>query len=129
MKTPEEIKKGLECCQTIVCCGICPYHDIGEIAAECTATLTGDAFELIKQLESSLAQVEKERDAAVSDMRTAVKTNAVCIACKHDRPFDNNCEENDFDCANCKSPCMCQSCHLGNNYEWRGICAENSKEE
>ena len=127
MKMPDEIKKGLEYCHSAKPCADCSYDK--RDFPHCVRRLLGDALDGYKQLESLLAQAERERDAAVSDMRTEVKTNAVCIACKHDRPFDNNCEENDFDCANCKSPCMCQSCHLGSNYEWRGICAENSKEE
>ena len=59
MKTPEEIKKGLECCQTIVRCSICPYHDIGDIVAECTAQLSGDALDYIQRLESTVSQVRK----------------------------------------------------------------------
>lgn len=118
MKTPDEIKKGLAC-DTQRCDG-CPYDEI----IECGVAVQEDALAYIQQLESRLAQAERERDAAVRDMHKAV----VCDACKHDRPFNSNCK-NDFDCEYCKSPCMCQSCHLGSNYEWRGVCAENTMEE
>ena len=123
MKTPDESKCGMECIRTNaerICVkpekGQCPRCE--QLVSECLAR--------IRQLESRLAQAEKERDAAVRDMSKAVRENGVCIACKHDKPFDNNCEENDFDCVNCISPCMCKSCHIGSNYEWRGPCPENT---
>lgn len=53
MKTPEEVKKGLDCCQTVVRCDSCTYKDIGNIVAECTAALCGDALAYIQQLELS----------------------------------------------------------------------------
>lgn len=67
MKTPEDIKKGLDCCQTIVRCSICPYHGIGDIVAECTAQLCGDTLEYIQQLENRLAQAERERDELLKE--------------------------------------------------------------
>lgn len=69
MKPPEDIKKGLDCCQTIVRCSICPYHDIGNIVAECTAQLSENALAYIKKLESRLAQVEREREAVLEELK------------------------------------------------------------
>lgn len=126
MKTPDESKCGMECIRTNAE-RICVKPEKGQ-CPRCEQ-LVSESLARIRQLESRLAQVEKERDAALSDMRKAVKENGVCIACKHDIPFDDNCEANHYRCEICKSPCMCQSCHLGSNYEWRGVCAENSKEE
>ena len=69
MKTPEEIKKGLEACVAGECRSKrheCPYRK----EAECTMALSEDALEHIKQLE---AQVPKwisveERLPEVSDV-------------------------------------------------------------
>lgn len=111
MKTPEEIKKGLGCCQTIVRCSICPYHDIGNIVAECTAKLSEDALAYIQQLESRLAQVERERDAAVADLQLY----AGCKVCMHgDFKFTQECMDCSYD---------------NNNWQWRGPCPENTKED
>ena len=51
MKTPEEIKKGLECCARLDGCRDCPYH-----GDKCVITHTADVLALIHQLE---AQVPK----------------------------------------------------------------------
>lgn len=55
MKTPEEIKKGLECCRNVwaadhwkTCNGACPYLAEG---VHCKKVLHRDAFALIQQLE------------------------------------------------------------------------------
>lgn len=126
MKTPEEIKKGLDCCQTIVRCAVCPYHDIGDIVAECTAQLSENALAYIQQLESGneskqkrieelesrLAQVEKENKALLHDMAKYT----MCGACKH---FANReqCPQHD----------ECVYGEIG-HFEWRGVCAENTEE-
>lgn len=55
MKTPEEIKKGLECCAEYGDCSAgCPYNPI----KDCGNDLYSDAIAYIQQL-------ERERDAAV----------------------------------------------------------------
>lgn len=46
MKTPEEIKKGLECCMIMAGCAKCPYR--GE---KCALTVSADALAYIQQLE------------------------------------------------------------------------------
>lgn len=64
------------------------------------------------QLKSRLAQVEKERDAAVSDL----VRSKYCPVCVHHTKDGN------------EEPCK----HCINNtskLEWRGVCAENSKED
>lgn len=57
MKTPEEIKKSLECCAQFLECRHCPYN--GE---KCTVESSNDALAYILQL-------ERERDAAVRTAR------------------------------------------------------------
>lgn len=108
MKTPEEIKKGLECCTYGEGCSVCPYDG----AEDCAVQKNVDAIVLIRQLEAENAELKRERDAAVRDLGKA----RGCKTCKHitlspeDRP--------------------CRSCGIrGIGYEWRGLCEENGGEE
>lgn len=117
-RTPDEIKKGLECCMDHDgTCEDCPYVD-----RECRAfeQLAGDALALIQQLQAQNAellkkveQLQAERDAAVSDLLIG----PTCETCKHknkgfnDSPCDA-CVENTFD-------------HNGLQWEWRGVQKED----
>ena len=57
MKTPEEIKKGLECCASFLFdCPHCSYYEVGD--GDCVDEVKRDALHYIQQLEA-------ERDAAV----------------------------------------------------------------
>lgn len=65
MKTPDEIKKALECCfQNSEQCADCPYYP-----TSCDRELVRDAREYIRQLEDRLSEVcglaEVFRDKAV----------------------------------------------------------------
>ena len=127
MKTPDEIKKGLFCCWEDGC-ATCPYDD------DCTMgenfmDVAKDAIAYIQQLESRLAQVERERDSAVGDLQEAARDGAVCTACKHDEEFAEACAEADFDCKQCKQTCMCKTCNANSNYEYRGLCEENTHDQ
>ena len=115
MKTPDEVKKGLETCSTKDAkCQDCPYYD-----EKCTYGITSDSLAYIQQIEAQNAelfekieQLERERDAAVNDLATIHK----CAPCKHRSGNDyisNNC----FGCVN-----FC-------NFEWRGPCTENGGTE
>lgn len=153
MKTPEKIKKGLAMCQPGADCWQCPYtlyecskHQMEKdalayiqqleagidhaekVARECARSIT----ENLDKLQSRLAQVERERDAAVADVRNAKWF--LCHVCKkYYRPdptvrhyackalgefsdFRVNDEEESF------------IAHCG-RFEWRGVCPENTKEE
>ena len=57
MRTPEEIKKRLECCNTYNDCLNCPYDKVDGSWA-CTVERNADAIAYIKQLEDD----RKERD-------------------------------------------------------------------
>lgn len=98
-RTPDEIKKGLECCTSRDCGGSkCPYFN----EKSCNAVKSADALSYIQQL-------EEERDAAVADLRYAVShphTAGVCYACKHhdDCQFQDDCDIMD-----------------NNHWEWRGV--------
>lgn len=62
MKTPDEVKKGLECCNTFNVCHKCPYEKAvdTEHGWGCVVIRNADALAYIQQL-------ERERDAAVED--------------------------------------------------------------
>ena len=111
MKTPEEIKKGLECAMPRSCnghkCSTCPNatYSLHELLK---GDLIKDTFDYIEQLEQRLAQAERERDAAVEDLSLALdgvdQMNNDCCFCKHkDKP-------------------VCETC----DWEWRGVREENS---
>ena len=117
MKTPEEIKKGLDDClprwnekKLTVRCDDCAYKGNG---LWCRNMLFKDASTYIQKLESRLAQVEMERDAAVRDLNC----NWKCAICKKfTRPVD-------------KCPHY-RECGLSYMFwEWRGVCEENTKED
>ena len=143
MKTPEEIKNGLICCQEIGGCQDCPYGD-GEDAGDCLeGHLEDDALTYIQQLEtnysqvskalcgkenstldevlqavdqlkSRLAQAERERDAAVQDVWKS------CEYCKHS--YMNNSDVDICPHAEYCSP-------TNDKWEWRGVFPENTKED
>ena len=113
-KTIEDIKKWLACWSvtyTDACSGECETceYDVGEKES---VGMGGKTLAYIQQLESRLAQVERERDAAVAD-----------------------CSR--FPCATCSDKAngdLCHNCNVRKdttrtNHEWRGVCKENTKEE
>lgn len=69
----------------------------------------------IQQLESRLAQVERERDAAVHDLAE----DRICANCKHysESVFNEPC-----------SSCV-EDAETKKNWQWRGVCPENTEEE
>ncbi len=108
-KTPEEIKRWLEGCKykSEAECAECSLID----QCETNATI----LVYINQLESRLAQVERERDAAVRDMYALAlnyESNFVCDFCGGN------------------SPLLCEQCKIDYcGFKWRGVCAENTKED
>ena len=101
MKTPDEIKKGLECCKlgiswSSTCAKGCPYLNEPVPGGRCEISLLRDALAYIQQL-------EVERDAAVKDM----KNSRDCQCCKH---YDVRWDE---PCVHCD--------HDNNRFEWRGV--------
>ena len=155
MRTPEEIKKGLQYCVPryangrlwIHCKEECPYTVERE---GCRGVLSMDTQTYIQQLESNDSQVKKalsdngfssleaflqaynqvkaERDALLHDLWEAEKTDCDCSHCRHYARLENEklCEESDFMCPVCEKECRCKTCTEDlNHYEWRGVCAEN----
>ena len=143
-KTPEEIKKGLrrfatELDDIVVLCNVeeaaglleearnrmfeaanyieemesdlCAWADV--------ASSPGAVEDMAREnymLTERLAQVERERDAAVKSMRLV----RLCENCKH---VDKPCES--YPC----SSCSMDRERRKPNWEWRGVCEENTKED
>ena len=96
-KTPEEIKKGLECCTTFGAnCDDCPYD--GECMLPFGDNPEHDALTYIQQL-------ERERDAAVEELRRTHN----CNICKHHEKSGGTCEG--WSVCGYNIP----------NWEWRGV--------
>ena len=115
MKTPDEIKKDAATCLTLppkaACNRLELYKDCG---GDCRYVIK-ELYDLVLQLESRLAQVERERDAAVMDMEALAinyESNFVCDFCGGTPPL------------------ICEQCKIDYcGFKWRGVCAENTKEE
>ena len=125
MKSPDEIKKALECCfYESAQCRECPYYP-----TTCDRELVRDAREYIRQLEAQNAELLKkveqfqaERDAAVADIRLAFTSYVgACQTCKHVKG-QVDCD-NPLGCGHCgEEKCKCNSCDNDySNWEWRGV--------
>lgn len=98
MKTPDEIKKALECCfYDSEQCGECPYYPVS-----CDRELVRDAREYIRQLEA-------ERDRLVDTIRVY----GGCEFCLHS------------DCDISKEPCL--YCLDNERWQWCGVHKEETK--
>ena len=131
MKSPDEIKTALKHCSSTKnnVCSCCPYDCHNDGAYICVDKLLRDALAYIQQLEAELddeknkneilifdndklmeeiAQAERERDACIYDLDKALSWDeaADCHFCKR------------------RSEPACYEC----DWQWRGVCPENSKE-
>lgn len=99
MKTPDEIKKGLECSLTEMCAGrTCPYWEDHDL---CIRRSRADAVALIQQLESKLNQ-------AVEDFRLLGRMGAnICPICAYHNHGEGTSGE-------------CVKCLTGDGFRWRG---------
>lgn len=145
MKTPDEIKKGLWCCENPngnpTMCEECPYKGtkgscIGRLymeARKCIQQLEAKDVEQvhrIAELEQELAAVKRERDAQMVDILIFVGNDNLCSICKHSG--ENNKAKRQYckavSCDDCKIyECACMDCSRHNCYEWRGVCQENTE--
>ena len=100
-RTPDEIKKGLNHCSEDGC-KQCPYKYDCDMA-DGFSVLAGDALAYIRQL-------ERERDAAVKQLR---KGGRACSTCK----FSEDIPENDKICEECR---LTGTKLLYSNWEWVG---------
>lgn len=122
MKTPDEIKKGLEI-------EIAVHYHLPNPEPRLTPRefmymeqLHADALAYIERLEQRLAQAERERDAAIHDLW------GDCCYCAHNSLTDPRCIER---CKRCKHAADAEDRdELGvDRWEWRGVCPENSSDE
>jgi len=109
MKTPEEIKKGLECC--FPCeepdCIDCPYRRV----ESCADTRIDDTLAYIQQL-------ERERDAAVEQLKEVDRVDLFrCSHCIH----DELCNDGLTSCIDCDKDCPCHTCEKCGNWQWCGV--------
>lgn len=108
MKTPEEIKLGLEKCRLEDSCeNGCPYHHEG-----CGDEMRKDALAYIRALEA-------ERDAAVRDFEAFAgsaftDTPFPCRYCRYEMK-DGRCQQKLE--ANRKE----DKCYGGDRFKWRGV--------
>lgn len=72
MKTPDEIKKGLECCtnDAILCSEKCPYYNPLSNGVDCAGKMHTDALALIQQLEADL-EIAKIQNQHISEVASA----------------------------------------------------------
>lgn len=73
-KTPEEIKKGLECCRTPVKCECCPYQQ--ECDLPFGDLVMADAFSLIQRLERDKAWASENYDLIREENKRLEAQNA-----------------------------------------------------
>lgn len=105
-RTPEEIKKGLECCSPryeskhwVSCSSECPFRNEG---AYCRNVLHACNKKYIQQL-------ERERDAAVEDIPRA------CGYCKHSIDYGPSNHPG------CKNPECRNISGVNTGWQWRGV--------
>ena len=133
-KTPDEIKKGLECCCDLmgVMCPYCPYAEDGDASETCKEEMADDALALIRHKEKENAeqaetierlntgvheliikiqQLEAERDALYGEVRR-------CFYCIYVEGVLGECDQC---CESCEADCPCKECDHYNKFEWRGV--------
>lgn len=127
-KTPDEVKKGLECCAASYadCHKECPYK------LDCDGSqILKDSLALLQKLQDEKGELLKnveQLQAELADTRKAVSmTNGLCDICKHQNAHENECEANDFLCFKCPADCACKECYSdAGHYEWRGVQKEET---
>lgn len=112
MKTPEEIKSDAATCLTLPPHAMCDRFELNKKCKGDCRYVIKELYDLVLHYESRLAQVERERDAAVE----ALDEIRQCKFCKH---YTKKLWE---------EPCLSCDLQRKTNYEWRGVCAENTKE-
>ena len=111
MKTPEEIKKGLE------------YLSITDVAQKVEAAKRGLPYAYVEDIASDalayIQQIERERDAAVEQLKAVdVSSYFECAHCKH----EELCDSPVWPCNDCDNEeCPCHTCSDGSNWQWRGV--------
>ena len=137
-KTPDEIKKGLECCSISYadCNSECPYK------RDCDGSqILKDALALIQQLQAENAKkdetIQMLQDGNASLMRMIDEECEKTVKLEAER--DAAVEEAHGHCSSCKDydkdpkeePCVSCFCGYGNidNWQWRGVQKEDAHEQ
>lgn len=138
MKTPDEIKKGLECCKGMSCGTIkvyCPYEGM----RSCSDFVLADALDYIQQLEKKVEAFEQSAINCCYESRCNKQIHELEALCG--RLMDEKEQlERERDAAvgelvGCCFVCRweetekCASCHFNadawnvheSNWEWRGV--------
>lgn len=108
MENIEKIKKDAETCLNHPPSTACNYCDLYSECDGYAEHIIKELYDLVVYYESRLAQVEKERDAMEHDF-----LRDPCEVCKRGPTALDDCRAP-------YTPCK---------FEWRGVCAENTKEE
>ena len=109
-RTPEEIKKGLECRKQ----GYAEQCGYG--CSKCDVYVPG--WDLINDTLAYIQQLECERDAAVEELKEVDLLDLFrCSHCKH----EELCDETMYSCSDCDKDCPCSTCVDCSNWQWRGV--------
>lgn len=94
------------------------FHGVTACAIENAPTIDPEALPIVRELREKLERVTEERDAAIFDLRES----AGCDHCA------NGCANTETEyCLACdNTECKCRGCLNGENWEWRGLVAENA---
>lgn len=113
MKTPDEIKKGLNKCSSDR--SICSECEFSNGNAGKWQKLMRYALDLIHRLEAELAEVKRERDAAVETLCSF----GTCDGCvRAVEPIISDI------CISCERCCKHSPNGKFDNWQWRGVCPD-----
>lgn len=130
MKTPDEIKKGLEVCSndTMLCYEKCPYFSSISNGVDCAVEMKADALAYIQQLEErntwhegnekylasfmkdlskQIEQLEAEKKQLLEDLADHCGSKTLC------KKYEDGTCPHEYDCTLYLSTCE--------DYEWRGL--------
>lgn len=140
MKSADDIKKGLKCCnRTFDACHECPYDTVEE-GWGCTVAKNADALALIQQLEAENTRRHEKIIQLYNDLES-LRNIVTTIVTDSKETYKQLEAERDAAVADLKSYRCCHGCkHLGvgfnepclhcdfenNCFEWRGVQKEDS---
>lgn len=124
-RTPEEIKKGLECCNTFNVCHKCPYEKAvdTEHGWGCVVIRNADTLAYIQHLETELAEARKDVDMLSEQV---VALDGAYNAMKRERDAAVERLARYRKCIDCvrypevKKNLFCDDCVQGSKWQWCG---------
>lgn len=122
MKNTNSPRETLEYIQQLEA-GLAQWEDVAA-SPGAVEDMARENYRLTQELEA----VKRERDAAVAGLKKSAALGKVCIGCIHtDCEIGEMCQQNDFDCWNCRPGCVCKGCVNNSLWQWRGVCQENTE--